>query len=99
MTTDAATTEFVVTQTTFYLAFLISLGTAGAIIANVVRGINNRVKRNREEVEAKEKAERQRLKEYVDDRMKEVTNVRDRVEYIYRKIVDQYVENKKDGKS
>lgn len=91
LTVDAsATAELVVTQTTFYLAFLITLGSAGAIIAQVIRGINNKMKKSREEAEAKATAEHEAIKKHVDDKMREVGEIKDRVEYIYRRMIDEY---------
>lgn len=102
-TVDVSETEFVINQATFYLAFLIALGSAGAIIANVIRGINNRIKKNREEQEAKAKAAEAAMRKYVEERMKEVDEAKARVDYMYWKIVDQFFDDKlrrnRNGKS
>lgn len=96
MTTDiTSTTAFVVNQTAFYIAFLVSLASAGAIGIQVYRGLNNRIKRGREEEEAKSMAEHAETKKYVDEKMKQVNEIKDRVEYIYRKIIDEYLNGKK----
>lgn len=102
-TVDVPEPEFVVNQATFYLTLLITLGSAGAIIWNVIRGINNRIKRNREEQEAKGKAAEATIRKYVEDRMKEVDEAKARVDYMYWKIVDQFFDDKlrrnRNGKS
>ena len=93
---DVATTA--INQTTFYLAFLITLASAGAIIAQVIRGINARIKKNRIEAEARAEQQTQESKTYVDSKMREVNEVKDRVEYIYRRLVDEYIEQSKKKK-
>ena len=55
-TVDVPEPEFVVNQAVFYLTLLITIGSAGAIIANVIRGINNKIKQNRLDAETKVKA-------------------------------------------
>ncbi len=94
MSTEPTTSEFVINQATFYLAFLITLGSAGAIIAQVVKGINSKIKRNREESEAKFKAGDEALRKLIDDRMKEVDEAKTRVDYMYWKMVDRFFDDK-----
>lgn len=97
-TVDVPEAEFVVNQATFYLAFLITLGSVGAIIAQVVKGINNRIKHNREEAEAKVKQADDALRKYIDDRMKEVDDVKERMNYIYWKLVDTWFDDRNVGR-
>jgi uncharacterized membrane protein (DUF106 family) len=87
---DAASTEFVVNQATFYLTFLVSLGAAAAIIVQTVRGINGRIKKAKEEADAKAEAEHAATRRYVDDKMQEINQMKERIEYIYRKIIDDF---------
>ena len=89
-TVDVPEPEFVVNQATFYLTLLITIGSAGAIIAQVIRGIDNRIKRNREEANAKVKAADDALRKYVDDRMKEVNDVKQRVDHMYFNLIDKW---------
>lgn len=93
-TVDVPEPEFVVNQATFYLTLLITIGSAGAIIANVIRGINNRIKHNREEAEAKVKAANDAMRKYVEDRMREVDEVKDRVDFMYGKIAERFFNEK-----
>ena len=97
MSTETTSSEFVINQVTFYLAFLITLGSAGAIIAQVVRGINNKIKHNREEAEAKVKAANDETRKFVEDRMKEVDEAKARVDYMYWKMVDKFFDDKMRG--
>lgn len=100
MSTEPTSTEFVINQATFYLAFLITLGSVGAIIAQVVKGINSKIKHNREEADAKVKAANDAVMAYVEDRMKEVNEAKARVDYMYWKMVDKFFEErdrKQDG--
>ena len=90
MTIDAASTEFVVNQATFYLTFLVSLGAAAAIIVQTVRGINSRIRKAKEEADAKAEAEHAATRRYVDDKMQEINQMKERIEYIYRKIIDDF---------
>lgn len=100
MSTEPTTTEFVINQATFYLAFLITLGSVGAIIAQVVKGINSKIKRNREEAEAKVKAGDEAVRQYVEDKMKAVDEARARVDYMYWKMVDKFFDDQmRHGKS
>ena len=100
MSAEVPTTEFIVNQTTFYLTLLITIGSAGAIIAQVVRGINNRIKHNREEAEAKVNAADEAMKKYIDGRMREVDDVKERIDYMYWKVVDRFFDDKaRHGKS
>jgi hypothetical protein len=92
-TVDVPEAEFVINQATFYLTLLITIGSAGAIIANVIRGINNRVKANRLEAEAKVKAANDTLTRYVEDRMKEVDDVKARVDHMYWKLIDKWFDD------
>ena len=89
-TVDVPTAEFVVNQTTFYLALLITLGSAGAIIAQVVRGINNRIKKTREEAEERGRAADEAIRKLVDQKMKEVDDVKTRVDFIYWRIIERF---------
>ena len=90
MTIDASSTEFVVNQATFYLTFLVSLGAAAAIIVQTVRGINSRIRKAKEEADAKAEAEHAATRRYVDDKMQEINQMKERIEYIYRKIIDDF---------
>lgn len=90
MTIDASSTEFVVNQATFYLTFLVSLGAAAAIIVQTVRGINTRIRKAKEEADAKAEAEHAATRRYVDDKMAEINQMKERIEYIYRKIIDDF---------
>ena len=90
MTIDASSTEFVVNQATFYLTFLVSLGAAAAIIVQTIRGVNSRIRKNKEEAEAKAAAEHAATRKYVDDKMQEINQMKERIEYIYRKIIDDF---------
>ena len=92
-TVDVPEPEFVVNQAVFYLTLLITIGSAGAIIANVIRGINNRIKHNREEAEAKVKAADEAVRKYVEDRMKEVDDVKARVDHMYWKLIDKWFDD------
>lgn len=94
MSTEPTSTEFVINQATFYLAFLITLGSAGAIIAQVIKGIDSKIKRNREEAEAKVKAGDDAVREYVDDKMKQIDEAKARVDYMYWKMVDKFFDDK-----
>jgi hypothetical protein len=91
---EPTSSEFVINQVTFYLAFLITLGSAGAIIAQVVRGINSKIKRNREEAEARVKAADDAVRQFVEDKMKEVNEAKARVDYMYWKMVDKFFDEK-----
>lgn len=92
-TVDVPEPEFVVNQATFYLTLLITIGSAGAIIANVIRGVNNRIKRNREEANEKAKAAEDAMRKYVEDRMKEVDEAKERVNYIYWRLIDRFFDD------
>jgi hypothetical protein len=93
-TVDVPEPEFVVNQAVFYLTLLITIGSAGAIIANVVRGINNKIKQNRLDAEAKVKAANDATRKYVDDRMKEVDDVKGRVDHMYFNLVDRWFDER-----
>lgn len=92
-TVDIPETELVVNQAVFYLTLLITVGSAGAIIANVIRGINNKIKHNKEEAEAKVKAADDAIRKYVEDRMKEVDDVKARIDYMYWKLIDKWFDD------
>ena len=96
-TVDVPETEFVVNQAVFYLTLLITIGSAGAIIAQVIRGINNKIKQNRLDAEAKVKAADDAIRKYVEDRMKEVDEAKERVDYMYWKIVDRFFDDRDKG--
>lgn len=106
MTVDTASTaEFVVNQSTFYLTLLITIGSAGAIIYQVVSGLANKIKRSKEETE-------EAMKRYVDDKMRDLkdefmsaadtirkqqdyndSNIKDlkeRADYLYKRILDDF---------
>lgn len=87
-------TEFVVNQAVFYLTLLITIGSAGAIIAQVVRGINNKIKQNREEAETKVKAADEAIRKYVEDRMREVDDVKQRVDFMYFKLIEKWFDER-----
>jgi hypothetical protein len=91
-TVDVPEPEFVVSQATFYLTLLITIGSAGAIIAQAIRGINNRIQRNRVEANERAKAAEDALRKYVEDRMKEVDEVKERVDFMYWRIVERFFE-------
>lgn len=96
--------EFLINQATFYLTLLITIGSAGAIIWNVIRGINSRIKRNRDEQDVKAQLADEALRKYVEDRMKEVDEVKERVDFMYWKIAEQFFDErnkkgKEDGQS
>jgi hypothetical protein len=91
---DVPEPELVVNQAVFYLTLLITIGSAGAIIANVVRGINNKIKQNRTDAEAKVKAANDATRKYVDDRMKEVDDVKRRVDHMYFNLVDKWFDER-----
>jgi hypothetical protein len=93
-TVDVPEPEFVVNQAVFYLTLLITIGSAGAIIANVVRGINNKIKQNRLDAEAKVKAANDATRKYVEDRMKEVDDVKRRVDHMYFNLVDKWFDER-----
>lgn len=93
-TVDVPEPEFVVNQAVFYLTLLITIGSAGAIIANVIRGINNKIKRNREESDAKVKAADDAVRKYVEDRMKEVDDVKQRVDFMYFKLIEKWFDDR-----
>jgi hypothetical protein len=97
VTTEEITTEFVVNQTVFYLTLLITIGSAGAIIANVVRGINNRIKQNRLDAETKVKAGDDATRKYVDDKMKEVEDTKRRVDHMYFNLIDKWFDERDRG--
>lgn len=92
-TVDVPEPEIVVNQAVFYLTLLITVGSAGAIIANVIRGINNKIKHNREEAETKVKAADDALRKYIEDRMKEVDDVKARVDHMYWKLIDKWFDD------
>ena len=87
---DAQTTEFIVNQATFYLTFLISLGAAAAIIVQGIRGVKSQIRKTKEEQEARAAAEHAAIRRYVDDKMAEINQMKERIEYIYRKIIDDF---------
>ena len=95
---DVPEPEFVVNQATFYLTLLISIASAGAIIANVIRGINNRIKHNRQEAEEKVKAADDAMRKYVEDRMKEIDDVKQRIDYMYWKLIDKWFDDQQQHK-
>lgn len=95
-TTALPETEFVVNQAVFYLTLLITIGSAGAIIAQVVRGINNRIKHNKEEAETKVKAADEAVRKYVEDRMREVDDVKQRVDFMYFKLIEKWFDDRND---
>ena len=72
MSAEATTTELIVNQTTFYLAFLVTLASAGAIGLQVYRGLANRVKKSKEEVEARSKREHEDTRRYVDNKLRDL---------------------------
>ncbi len=92
-TVDVPEPEFIVNQATFYLTLLITIGSAGAIIWNLIRGINNRISRNKLEQEAKDKQANDALKAYVEDRMKEVNDVKQRIDHMYWKLIDKWFDD------
>lgn len=98
-TVDVPEPELVVNQAVFYLTLLITIGSAGAIIAQIVRGINARVRRNRDEAEAKLKASNDAMKDYIENRMKEVNDVKARIDYMYWKLIDKWFDDQQHGKS
>jgi hypothetical protein len=93
-TVDVPEPEFVVNQAVFYLTLLITIGSAGAIIANVVRGINNRIKQNRSDAEVKVKTADDATRKYVDDKMKEVDDLKRRVDHMYFNLVDKWFDER-----
>jgi hypothetical protein len=95
LTTVGINPEEVVNQTAIYLAFLISLASAGAIGIQVYRGLTKRIRKGREESEARSDFQHAETKKYVDDKMREVNEIKDRVEYMYRKMIDKYLNNNK----
>lgn len=93
-------TEFIVNQATFYLTLLITIGSAGAIIAQLIRGVNTRISRNRIEQEEKNRAQNDATRKFVEDRMKEVDDVKQRVDYMYWKLIDKWFDDQQGhGKS
>ena len=94
---EATSTEFVVNQATFYLTFLISLGAASAIIVQAIRGVKSQIRKSREETEAKAAAEHALTRRYVDEKMQEVAAMKERIEYIYRKIIDDFFNADRDA--
>jgi hypothetical protein len=93
-TVDVPEPEFVVNQATFYLTLLITIGSAGAIIANAVRSINNKIKQNRLDAEAKVKAADDAIRKYVEDKMKEVEDVKKRVDHMYFHLIDEWFDER-----
>jgi hypothetical protein len=96
-TVDVPEPEFVVNQATFYLTLLITIGSAGAIIAQTIRGINNRIQRNKVEANERAKAAEDAVRKYIEDRMKEVDEVKQRVDFIYWRIVERFFEDEQRG--
>ena len=101
-TVDVPEPEFIVNQAVFYLTLLITIGSAGAIIANVIRGINNKIKQNRQDAETKVKAGDDAILKHVEDRMKVVDDVKERVDFMYFKMTERWFNERskdKDDKS
>lgn len=96
-TVDVPEPEFVVNQAVFYLTLLITIGSAGAIIANVVRGINNKIKQNRLDAETKVKAGDDAILKHVEDRMKVVDDVKERVDFMYFKLTERWFDERQGG--
>jgi hypothetical protein len=86
-TVDVPSTDFIVNQTTFYLALIITLGSAAAVIYQAIRGVNKRIRKGREEAEAK-------MDVKIEELRKEIVDLKERSDYLQHKIIDGFFDQK-----
>lgn len=87
-TVDVPSSDVLINQTTFILALIISLGSAAAVAIQLVRGINKRIRKGREDAEA-------RLNEKINELRKEIVDLRERSDYLQHRIIDGFFNQKR----
>jgi hypothetical protein len=87
-TVDVPAGDLIVSQTTFILTLIITLGSVGAIAIQAIRGVNKRILKGRAEADA-------RLDAKIEEMRKEIVNLRERSDYLFKKVIDGFFDQRK----
>jgi hypothetical protein len=89
-TVDLPAGDLIVSQTTFILTLIITLGSVGAIAIQAIRGVNKRIQKGRAEADAK-------LDVKIDELRKEIVDLRERSDYLFKKVIDGFFDQKRES--